>query len=266
MNSEMAQRWQPPRLIKRRWCRWLLAIGITIYFYFALTSLTLDWTRVAQGIQHGSGFLLGFLKPDFFSRWKDIVEGFLESLTMTVVATGIGALLGIVLSLGAAKNIAPKWVYYICRGIITVSRSLQEVIVAIVFVAMVGFGPLAGMLTLCFASIGFIGKLLAEAIEEIDRNQAEAVRAVGSTWPQWINYGIQPQVMPRIIGLALYRFDINFRESAIVGIVGAGGIGATINTAFDRYEFRSVAAILLIMIVLVTLFEYLSAYIRKRTA
>jgi phosphonate transport system permease protein len=89
------------------------------------------------------------------------------------------------------------------------------------------------------------------------------VRATGAGWTQWINYGVQPQVMPRMLGLALYRLDINFRESAVVGIVGAGGIGATLDTAFNRYEFDSAAAILLIIIALVMAMEYSSGFIRR---
>jgi proton-translocating NADH-quinone oxidoreductase chain N len=111
--------------------------------------------------------------------------------------------------------------------------------------------------------IGFYGKLLAEDIEDMDPAQAEAIRATGAGWLQWINYGVQPQVMPRMIGLGLYRFDINFRESAVVGIVGGGGIGATLNTAFDRYEFDSAAAILLVIIAIVMVVEYSSGYLRR---
>ncbi len=124
-------------------------------------------------------------------------------------------------------------------------------------------GPFAGFITLSVATIGFYGKLLAEDIEDIDASQAEAVRATGARWFQWLNYAIQPQVMPRMIGLGMYRFDINFRESAVVGIVGGGGIGATLNTAFDRYEFDSAAAILLVIIAIVMVVEYSSGYVRK---
>jgi phosphonate transport system permease protein len=97
----------------------------------------------------------------------------------------------------------------------------------------------------------------------MDESQAEAVRASGAGWLQWINYGVQPQVMPRMIGLGLYRFDINFRESAVIGIVGGGGIGATLNTAFDRYEFDSAAAIIIVIIVIVMACEYGSGYLRR---
>ena len=122
---------------------------------------------------------------------------------------------------------------------------------------------LADASVLSVATVGFYGKLLAEDIEDMDASQAEAVRATGSSWLQWINYGVQPQVMPRMIGLGLYRFDINFRESAVVGIVGGGGIGATLNTAFDRYEFDSAAAILIVIIMIVMACEYGSGYLRR---
>src|SRR5258708_1878506 len=110
---------------------------------------------------------------------------------------------------------------------------------------------------------GFYGKLPADDTEAMVPPEAEAVRATGAGWLQWLNYGVQPQVMPRMIGLGVYRFDINFRESAVVGIVGGGGIGATLNTAFDRYEFDSAAAILLIIIAIVMLMEYSSGYLRR---
>ena len=97
----------------------------------------------------------------------------------------------------------------------------------------------------------------------MDPSQAEAVRATGAGWLQWLNYGVQPQVMPRMIGLGLYRLDINFRESAVVGIVGGGGIGATLDTAFNRYEFDSAAAIILIIIAIVMAVEYSSGYLRR---
>ena len=201
--------------------------------------------------------------PDFISRWDSIQEGIVESLWMTVTSTVAGILLLVPIALGAARNIAPRPVYYFCRAIIATSRSFQEVILAIFFVKLFGFGPFAGFVTLSVATVGFFAKLLAEDIEDMDATQAEAVKATGGSWFQWLNYGIQPQVMPRFIGLSLYRFDINFRESAIVGIVGGGGIGATLNTAFDRYEFDSAAAILLVIIAIVMFVEYTSGFVRR---
>ena len=250
-------------MIKQAWLRWSLWLGAVAYLALALGTTDVNWTRVWEGLPRGARFFAAFFPPDFISRWNDITQGILESLWMTVVSTVIGIAVSIPIGLGAAKNIAPRTIYYFCRGILAVSRSFQEIILAIFFVKLFGFGPFAGLITLSFATIGFYGKLLAEDIEDIDPSSAEAVRATGANWLQWINYGVQPQVMPRMIGLGLYRFDINFRESAVVGIVGAGGIGATLDTAFNRYDFDSAAAILLIIIGIVMLAEYSSGYIRR---
>ncbi len=182
---------------------------------------------------------------------------------MTVTSTVVGVALSIPVGLGAARNLAPVPVYLACRAIVAVSRTFPEVILAIFFVKLFGFGPFAGFLALSVATIGFYGKLLAEDIEDMDPAQAEAVRATGAGWLQWLNYAVQPQVLPRMIGLGLYRFDINFRESAVVGIVGGGGIGATLLTSFDRYEFDSAAAFLLIIIAIVMGVEYTSGHVRR---
>ena len=257
------RQWKKPPLIRRPWLRWALGLGVLIYLALALGTTEVNWARVWEGLPRGARFFAAFFPPNFTGRADDIAEGIFESLSMTVTSTVIGIAISIPIGLGAAKNIAPAAVYYFCRGILAISRSFQEIILAIFFVKLFGFGPFAGVVTLSFATVGFYGKLLAEDIEDMDPATAEAVRATGAGWVQWINYAVQPQVMPRMIGLGLYRFDINFRESAIVGIVGAGGIGATLDTAFNRYEFDSAAAILLIIIGIVMLVEYSSGYVRR---
>jgi len=256
--------WRRPPLVADPRLRWALIAGAIVYLALAFGSLEINWRRVVEGIPRAARFVAAFLPPDFVSRWTDIRDGLLESLTMTLTSTVVGIAISVPIGIGAARNVAPAWVYYVCRAIIAASRSFQEVIIAILFVALFGFGPLAGFLTLSFATIGFLSKLLAEDIEDIDPGQAEAVRATGASWLQWLNYGIQPQVMPRLIGLSLYRLDINFRESSVIGIVGAGGIGATLNTAIERYEFDSAAAILLIVIGIVMFAEYTSSWIRGK--
>lgn len=266
MSAAVAGRrtWRrPPALMKNPRWRWTILIGGAIYLILAVGSVEVNWVRVYEGLERGWRFVQGFLVPDFTSRLKDIQAGLVESLTMTLTSTVAGVLLSVPIGIGAARNLAPLPVYMICRAIITVSRSFQEIIIAILLVAMFGFGPFAGFVTLAFASIGFLSKLLAEDIEDSDHAQIEAIRATGASWWQVVNYAVQPQVMPRLIGLSLYRLDINFRESSVIGIVGAGGIGATLNTAIDRYEYDSAGAILIIIIAIVLLVEYSSAYIRR---
>jgi len=259
----VTQKWQRPSWVRNPALRWALWLGSALYLVLAVASMEINWPRVMDGIPRGYTFVGAFFPPDFLSRSDSIVAGILESLWMTVTSTVVGVLLSIPVGLGAARNLAPRSVYYVCRGIVALARTFPEIIVAIFFVKLFGFGPFAGFLALSLGTIGFYGKLLAEDIEDMDRDQAEAIRATGATWFQWLNYGVQPQVMPRMIGLALYRFDINFRESAVVGIVGGGGIGATLLTSFDRYEFDSSAAILLVIIGIVMVLEYSSGYLRQ---
>ena len=263
LSSRPRQWTRPPVLIKSDRLRWSIYAGALIYLVLAISSVDVNPARIYEGLERGWRFIQGFLVPDFSSRWSDIQQGFIESLTMTLTATVAGVLISVPIGIGAARNISPTAVYLVCRAIIAVSRSLQEIIVAILFVAMFGFGPFAGFLTLSFATIGFLAKLLAEDIEDIDESQTEAIRATGASWMQLINYAVQPQVMPRLIGLSLYRLDINFRESAVIGIVGAGGISATLNTAIDRYEYDSAGAILILITLIVMAAEYSSGYVRK---
>jgi len=239
-------------------------VGAGIYLALALGTLDINWSRVVDGLPRGQRFLSSFFPPDFVTRWDAIFDGLVESLWMTVTSTVVGVALSIPVGLGAARNLAPLPVYLFCRAIVALSRTFPEIILAIFFVKVFGFGPFAGFLALSVATVGFYAKLLAEDIEAIDPAQGEAVRATGAGWLQRVNYAVQPQVAPRMIGLALYRLDINFRESAVVGIVGGGGIGATLLTAFDRYEFESAAAILLVIIAIVMAMEYSSSWIRSK--
>ncbi len=258
--------WKRPRLVESNLLRWAIVGGVVLYLWLALGSVDVNWTRVSEGLVRAARLFAGFLQPDFTSRWSDIQQGLIESLTMTVCATVFGLILAVPIGLGAARNVAPIWLYGICRSIIALARAFQEIIVAILFVAMFGFGTFAGFLTLSLSTIGFLSKLIADDIEEIDPAQVEAIRATGGGFWQVMDYAVSSQVMPRFVGLTAYKVDINFRESSVIGIVGAGGIGATLNTALDRYEFDSAAAILLIIIGIVMICEYASGWIRKAMA
>lgn len=253
---------RPPQIFRSARVRYTVYAFTLVYLILALASIEVNWTRVYDGLERGGRFIGGFLVPDFTTRWRDISLGLTESLTMTFTATVAGVLISIPIGVGAARNISPVWAVGFCRSLIAVSRSLQEIIVAILLVTFFGFGAFAGFLTLTFATIGFIGKLIADDIEECDTKQIEAVRATGASWLQVVHYAVQPQVMPRLIGLSVYRLDINFRESAVIGIVGAGGIGGTLDTALSRYEYSSAGAILLIIIAIVMVSEYASSRMR----
>ena len=256
-------KWKKPPFIKNYKLRWAIILGSLIYLIAALGTMEIDVIRVLEGIPRGKRFFGSFFPPNFADHRGVVWEGILESIWMAIISTVAGIALSVPIGLGAARNLAPTWIYLLCRGIIAGSRTFPEIILAIFAVKLFGFGPFAGFIALSIGTIGFFAKLLAEDIENMSEEQAEAIKATGASWFQWINYAIQPQVMPRMIGLSVYRLDINFRESAVVGIVGGGGIGATLNTAFARYEFDTAAAILLVIIGIVMVLEYVSGYLRK---
>jgi len=262
-TAEARARWRPPPRIASASTRRALWLGAAVYAAVAAVTLDVDPARVAEGLTRAGAFFGGWLRPDFVTRWGDIRTGILESLAMAAVATLAGVLIAVPLGLAAARNLAAAPVYAAARGVLAVSRAFHEIIVAIFFVAMFGFGPFAGVVTLVLGSVGFLGKLLAEAVEEIDPAPLDALATAGATWASRVAFGVLPQVMPRVLGLALYRLDINFRESAVIGLVGAGGIGATLTTAFARYEFESVSAILILIISMVFGAEVISGRLRK---
>jgi len=162
----------------------------------------------------------------------------------------------------ASRNLMPAWVTWPARMFIALCRSFHPVIVAIVFVKAIGFGALSGIAALTVASIGFIGKLFAEAIEEISLKQVEAVRATGASFMNVITYGVLPQVFGRFIGFGTYQLDSNLRNSTMVGIVGAGGIGGALFAAFQRFDYDFVCAMLLAIIFLIFVGEVIATRVR----
>lgn len=264
MAADATPLWRPPPRIASATTRRLLWIFGLGYAVVALTTIDVDAARIAEGAGRAADFFGGWLRPDFVTRWSDISTGLIESLAMTVTATVVGFLLSLPFGLGAARNLVPPPVYVVCRGALALFRAFHEVLVAILFVAMFGFGAFAGVMTLVVATVGFLGKLLAEAVEDIDPAPLQALTTAGARWPSRVVFAVLPQVMPRILGLTLYRLDINFRESAIIGLVGAGGIGATLITAFARYEFESVSAILILIIAILFVAEVVSGRLRRR--
>jgi phosphonate transport system permease protein len=264
VSTETARRsWRKPPAIKNPLLRYGLLIAVIAYGYWAVTFMPINWERVAAGMPRAARIVSTMFPPDF-SRYELIYSGFLETIQMALVASLLGVLLSVPAAIMAARNIAPLPVYLLGRAIIVVARSFHPVIVAVLLVRAVGFGPLAGILTLTIYSLGFVGKLLAEAVEEIDRGQVEAIQATGAGYFKTLVYAVFPQIYPRLVGLSIYQTDSNLRASAIVGVVGAGGIGATLTGAFRRFDYDFAFAIVLVIIGLILLSEGLSGWIRSR--
>lgn len=237
-------------------------LGLAIYVVYAAGQLNFTWERFVVGLDRGATFLGRMVPPDF-ARWQLMMEGLLESLQIAIIASAVGILLSLPIGLMAARNLMPAVVTVPARAVIALARSFHPIIVAIIFVKAIGFGPLAGIFALIFASIGFVAKLFAEAIEEISLRQVEAVRATGASFMGVVIMGVLPQVMSRFIGFSTYQLDSNLRNSTMVGIVGGGGIGGTLFAAFQRFDYDFVAAILLTIIAMIMLGEILSNWLRR---
>jgi phosphonate transport system permease protein len=236
-------------------------VALAAYVVYACAQMDVSWERVATGL-HNTAHFLGRMFPPNFARWELLVKGLQESLEIAVLASALGIALSLPIGLCAARNLMPAWATWPARALIVAARSFHPVIVAILFVKAVGFGALAGILALTVASIGFIGKLFAEAIEEISSKQVEAVRATGASFMSVISFGVLPQVFARFIGFCTYQLDSNLRNSTMVGIVGAGGIGGTLFAAFQRFDYDYVCAILISIIALIMFGELLARYVR----
>ena len=236
-------------------------IALAVYVVYACSLLDFTWARFVIGLDNGARFIARMLPPNF-SRWEILAKGLSESLEIAVLASAIGILLSLPIGLLAARNLMPVWATWPARMIIASCRSFHPVIVAIVFVKAIGFGAMSGVAALTVASIGFIGKLFAEAIEEISLKQVEAVRATGAPFMSVIAYGVLPQVFGRFVGFATYQLDSNLRNSTMVGIVGAGGIGGALFAAFQRFDYDFVCAMLLSIIGMIMVGEMLAGVVR----
>ncbi|MBX9775899.1 MAG: phosphonate ABC transporter, permease protein PhnE [Xanthobacteraceae bacterium] len=246
---------------------WPARIGFIVliaYVAYASTILDFTWDRFMRGLGQGANLLARMFPPDFAAdKMALLYVGMTESLQIAIIATVVGVLLSLPLGLAAARNLAPRPLAWAARALIALFRSLHPVIVAILFVKSVGFGALAGILALIVASLGFLSKLVAESVEEMSMKPVEAVRATGSPFLSVVIMSVIPQVIARFIGFSAYQLDSNLRNSALVGIVGGGGIGSTLLTAFQRFDYDFVLTIVLAIIAIVMVGEVLSGWMRR---
>lgn len=262
-KTDSSLQWQPIRMIENPLIRHGLTLLALAYLFWSVGILDMDWSRVATGLPRAKNMIVRMIPPDF-SRAQLLARGILESVQMALTATFLGMTLAIPLGICGAANLVPRPIYLIARTLIILSRTFHEIIVAILFVKIFSFGPLAGVLTLTVGSTSFISKMLAEDIENMPPGQMEAVRATGADFPKLLIYCISPQALPRYLGVSIYRLDANIRHSTVVGIVGAGGIGQVLAASFSRYDYDFSLAIILTIIALVIVGEFFSNWVRER--
>jgi phosphonate transport system permease protein len=239
----------------------LLFLTAVLYAKF-LWDTEISLGKLERGLPWMVDFVVRMFPPDF-SVLSSALKGALQTLEIAIVGTSLAALLALPLGFLSARNIAPPTVFYGMRGLLNLFRSVDTMVYALFFVAAVGLGPFPGVMAVVVYTTMSLAKLDSEAIEGIDPGPVEAITATGATRLQILRYGVIPQIIPLFISYILYRLETNIRAAAILGFVGAGGIGFYIQTYLRMMNYRAAACVLLVLIVMVMAVDFASSQIRK---
>lgn len=254
------------RSIKKLIRNILIAAVLIALYTWTFTTIDVRWERVfsERTITNFSRVIPQLFSPDWAS-FERVMALMWQTIQMAYTGTLMAAILAVPFGFFAASNITKnKFLNGLSKGALGAIRAFPELVLALMFVAAIGPSPFAGVLAIAIGSIGMLGKLYCEVIESIDMNVVEALEANGANKLQVLMYGIVPQILPEFLSYAIYRFEIDIRASTILGIIGAGGIGMLITIAVSNRNWDQVGMILLVIVVVVTIIDYLSAAIRKR--
>jgi phosphonate transport system permease protein len=213
----------------------------------------------ANMVEYATGFF-----PPNFGEWRVYAREMVVTLQIALWGTVLAVLCAIPFGLLSAANVAPVWVRQPVRRVMDAARAINEMVFAMLFVVAVGLGPFAGVLALWIHTTGILAKLFSEAVEAIDPQPVEGIRATGAHKLEEIVYGVIPQVMPLWISYSLYRFESNVRAAAVVGMVGAGGIGVVLWEIIRGFYYAETCAVLIIVVITCTLIDLVSAQVRKQ--
>lgn len=250
---------------------WKLMTGFVAAALIAWSGTAVHLEGITHnGLEIAGNILAGIFHPDgkllFNLTTSGIAYLLLETVCIAFLGTIVGAVLAIPLSFISAANIVPKPVAIIGRVAIMAVRTIPAFVYGLMFIRVTGPGAFAGLLTMSLCSIGMLSKMYIEAIEDLDVRILESLDACGCTWFQKIRYGILPQLYPDFMSTVIYRFDMNLRDATVLGLVGAGGIGAPLIFAMSSYRWNEVGAILAGLILLVLTVEIVSSKIRVKLA
>lgn len=262
--SHHSQTWtyRTPRKRLLIWGGWLALVTLFVYCWQIMTARTMwvfVWDAPTQAADIGSRMM-----PPRWGYLPELMGPLWDTINMATLGTLGGVIMAVPIAFLAARNTSPSLLILrpAALFIIVASRSINSLIWALLLVAIIGPGLLAGIVAIALRSVGFIGKLLYEAIEETDAKQIEAITATGASGAQVLSYGIVPQVLPAFWGITVFRWDINIRESAILGLVGAGGIGLKLNASLNTLSWSQISVILLLILGTVVVSEWVSSRVR----
>jgi len=242
----------------------LMALAFVVWSFQIMTQDTI-WAFVWDAPQQAQDIASRMLPPNWLSMNK-LWQPLWETLNIATLGTLLGTALAVPVAFIAARNTTPSALILrpITLFIIVSSRSINSLIWALLLVSILGPGVLAGIITIALRSIGFIGKLLYEAIEEINPSSVEAIMATGASRPQVLAWGVSPQVAPTFAGITVFRWDINIRESTVLGLVGAGGLGLKLNAALNTLVWPKVSMILIVIFATVVISEWITMKVRQK--
>ena len=271
MNADMAhvdtrhpggvRGWSDALLLATRFVAILLAIAVAVQTFIVVEARPAD---LITGV-HGMADLIRRAMPPDFSKLGSAAWPTLQTVDIALFGTFVGILLAVPLALLAAANVTPsRFAYYAARAIIGLARAVPDLVWALLFVTAVGLGPFPGGLALGVHSVGMLGRLFAETIEQMDMAPIHALQLTGARRIQVFSHGIIPSVLPSLLGISLYRLDENIRSSLVLGFVGAGGIGFQLLTAMNLFQYQEVSLLLIIIFVIVLGAERMSAALRER--
>ena len=250
--------------LRERIVQWIWLGGIAVAAAWSVSALDIEWAFFADAHEQAAD-LISRMWPPRWSYLPRIVQPLIETLHIATLGTMIAIVFALPVAFLAARNTTyNQATWLIGRAMLVMSRSINTVIWGLVFVAIFGPGPVAGICAVAARSIGFIAKLVAEAIEEVDAGQIEAVDSTGASTLQVYGVAILPQILPVLIGTSIYRWDINVRESSVLGFVGAGGIGLLLYASINQFAWSQAIVILIAILGIVIISEALSAYVRSR--
>ena len=239
----------------------ILIIFLSVYFIIILDT---DWHRIGSG----EGILkqLSYFVGLDFKIMPHLFKPAFETFLMACLGTMLGLIMSLPVAWLGAKNVTPLGMvsFSFARMLMTISRSVHEIIWALIFVGAVGLGALPGILALAFRSVGFISKIISESIEGADKKPIEAIRAAGGSGFDVMYYGIIPQILPTVIGTIIFEWDINIRRSAVMGLVGAGGLGLAFFRQMHMSNYPGVTTVIMFIVGLILVGEVLSHFLRKR--
>ena len=250
----------PPRASLQRLLVWGVLAALLASSWKGADMRPLELIRSSGNIAQ---FVDGFFPPQV-TDWGDDLQELLVTFEIALWGTALAVLCSMPLALLASANLAPWWVRQPIRRMLDSFRAINEMVFALLFVSAVGLGPFAGVLALWVHTTGVLAKLFSEAVEAIDARPVEGIRATGAHPLNVVFYGVVPQVVPLWVSFTLYRFESNVRSASVLGIVGAGGIGAVLWDVIRGFEYGKTAFVLILLVVSVSLIDMASAQVRKR--